>query len=65
MCCLYTYCYHPSALVLDTAVQIKTGLLMLDGVVIDEDIYSWHNGLKWILHEKSWYLLVGIIYKLN
>ena len=63
MCCLYTYCYHPSALVLDTAVQIKTGLLMLDGVVIDEDIYSWHNGLKWILHEKSWYLLVGIIYK--
>ena len=60
---MYPFCYMPNALVLDTAVQIKTGLLMLNGQSISGDIYSWHEGLNWITHEKYWYLLVGLIYK--
>lgn len=36
---------------------------MLSGTEISGDIYSWHNGLNWILHERAWYLLVGWLYK--
>lgn len=60
---MYPFGYMSGTLVLDTAVQVKTGLLMLAGQSIDSDIYSWHEGLTWVTHEKYWYLLVGSIYK--
>lgn len=61
--CSYPVISDSKELLLDTAVQIKTGILMLNGVEINGDIFSWHEHLNWIPHEKAWYLLVGWVYK--
>lgn len=58
-------CFNASCMLQDTAVQVKTGLVMIEtDHSIKGDIFSWHEGLNWISHSQLWYLLVGGAYKL-
>ena len=53
-----------SGMVGDTMIQIKAGLDTLSsGHFILDEIYSWHEGLKWTAHESGWYVLLGFAYK--
>lgn len=50
---------------LDAAVQIKSGLWMIENKsFLPGDVFSWHEGLNWVQHEIGWYFLSGLAYKL-
>lgn len=60
--CSFPFSFNTYDLLLDTAVQIKTGIYILYNGNIHGDIFSWHESLRWIPHEKLWYILVGWLY---
>jgi len=62
----FFYLFGMDEFILDTAVQIKGGQWIVENKqLISDDMFSWHEGLKWMPHEQLWYIIVYLIYSLG